>query len=220
MVVPVSGGSYQAERIFAAYFAKQGMAAVIVHRPKLSGDVESLDELNTMLKQTVKDHIQVLDWLVTQPSLDTNRVALFGASLGGIKGALLTALDGRIKAAALGLAGSDLPYIVTHSTERGVVRARTAVLQKQHWTLPELEQRLRDNITLDPQTLAPYVDSRKVLLILGVFDSVVPFKKGWELRKHLGKPETILLPSGHYTAALFIPYLEYATLTFFKQRFK
>jgi len=56
------------------------------------------------------------------------------------------------------------------------------------------------------------------LLVLGVFDRVVPFKLGWKLREHLGKPETILLPTGHLTAVLAIPTIQMQSVKFFESR--
>jgi len=46
----------------------------------------------------------------------------------------------------------------------------------------------------------------------------VPFKKGWELRKRMGRPETIILPTGHYSAVVCIPYLKLQSLEFLQRR--
>jgi hypothetical protein len=67
--------------------------------------------------------------------------------------------------------------------------------------------------------LAPCIDPQRALLVLGVFDTTVPFRKGWELRTQMGRPETILLPTGHYTALLCIPYIKSQAMKFFQSRF-
>jgi hypothetical protein len=35
----------------------------------------------------------------------------------------------------------------------------------------------------------------------------------------MGRPETLLLPTGHYTAALMIPYIRDQSLRFFQKKF-
>ncbi|MBI4663735.1 MAG: alpha/beta hydrolase [Verrucomicrobia bacterium] len=219
LVLPVAGGSYELERHFAGFFARNGMAAIIVHREKLRHELKRIDALDGLLKQTVIDHKRVIDWLETQPDLDSAKVAVFGASLGGIKGVLLTALDERIQAAVLGLVGGNLPYILAHSTEKGIVKIRDSLLGEHNGSVREFEEQLRQAITLDPNAVAPYIDAREVLLVLAAYDKVVPVEKGWELWEKMGKPEAIVLPSGHYTAAVFLPYIQREALRFFQKRF-
>jgi hypothetical protein len=57
-------------------------------------------------------------------------------------------------------------------------------------------------------------------MVLAAWDSTVPIKKGLELRRAMHKPETIFVASGHYTAAIYLPYLRYETVRFFKNRLK
>lgn len=218
LVLPVSGGDYELERHFAKYYARQGLAALIVRRePKRPGPVP-LEDFDRSLRQSVFDHRRVLDWVETRPELDAGRIGLFGVSIGGIQGALVVALDGRVRAAVLGLAGSDLPYILAHTTERSVARRRAAVLRDQQWSPEQLQQELRQAISCDPAYYAPYTDPQKVMLILAACDTVVPIKKGWELRTKLDRPETILVPAGHYSSLVFIPYLRPTTAAFFRKK--
>lgn len=219
LVLPMLGGGYGVERIFASYFASRGYAAVIVHRAKINKKEKGLEDLNPMLKEMVIDHRKVIDWLETQEDLDCARLGIFGVSMGGIKGALLIPLENRIQAAVLGLAGGDLPYILTHSTEPGLAKQREQVLREQKLTLQEAEKKLRAEITCDPMIYAPYVDPKKVLLVLARFDTVVPIEKGLELKKKMGNPEVIMLPSGHYTAAFSIPYIKQQSFEFYQKCF-
>jgi hypothetical protein len=218
MVLPMLGGGYGLERHFASYFASRGYAAVIVRRDRRANTAQ-LEDLNRLLKEMVVDHRQVIDWMETQPDLDCSRLALFGVSMGGIKGALLLPLDDRIRAAALGLAGGDLPYILTHTTEEGLAKRRQQILLEQHLTLEEAEAKLRGMLTCDPIRYASYVDPRKVLLVLARYDTVVPYNKGLELKEKMGNPETIVVPAGHYTAVLSLPYIKSRSFDFFEERF-
>ncbi len=219
LILPMLGGSYPLEKYFASYFVKRGFAAIIVHREK-TPEGTGLEVLNGMLKQSVLDNRQAIDWIETRPELDAQRIGIFGISMGAIKGALLVPLDSRIRAATLGLAGGDLPYILTQTTEKGIAKRREAILRNEHLTLPELHEKLGQCIQCDPNTYAAFVEPQKVLLILGDFDTVVPIKKGLELRQKMGKPETILVPTGHYTAILFVPYIQHQCYKFFQRKFR
>lgn len=220
MILPVSGGSYELENHFSKYFAKRGFAAVLVHRERVPKKDEFVEILDPMLRQTVRNNRRVVDWIETRPELDAGRIGVFGASLGGIKGALLTPLEPRIHTAVLGLLGGDLPYVMAHSNEPGVKRRRKALMEQRHLSVDELEAYLRTLITFDPMRLAPYVDHERVLLVLAKYDRTVPYAKGKELREKMGNPETVLVPAGHYTALLYLPHIQKSAYKFFRRRFE
>jgi len=217
VVLPIIGGGYPLEKFFCAYFARQGLAAVLVRRDRLRTP-ERLADIDGLLRQAAVDARQALDWAETRPELDSQRAGVFGISMGGIRAAFLTPLDPRIRASCIGLAGGDLPYIVTHSRERGITRRRRAYLDKQQISLQEFYEGLKPIMLSDPLNVAPAIDPSKVLLVLATFDRAVPSSKGFELRRAMGKPETIVLPTGHYTALLFVPYIKAACLRFFHEK--
>ena len=218
LVLPMLGGGYSLERHFANYFASRGYAAIIVRRDARAKSA-GVEDLNRLFRDMVIDHKRVIDWVETQGDLDAKRIGIFGVSMGGIKGALLLPLESRIRAAALGLAGGDLPYIMAHSTEPGVAKRRDQELKDRNLTVEECEQRLREILKFDPLRYAGYVDPKKVLLVLARYDTVVPIEKGMELKEKMGNPETIMLPSGHYTAVLSLPYIKSQSFDFFEKRF-
>jgi hypothetical protein len=219
VVLPILGGGYPLEKFFCSYFARRGMATVLVRRDRLKKTLEDLGEINDTLQQAAIDARQAIDWIETRPELDASRIGAFGISMGGIRAAFLAPLDSRIRAATIGLAGGDLPYIIAHSKEGGIVRRREPYLQKHGITRDEFEQELRTTLASDPLTVAPSIDPNKVLLVLATFDACVPSKKGFELRRAMGKPETIIVPTGHYTALLLLPYIKSACLRFFREKF-
>src|ERR1051325_4157336 len=106
LILPMLGGSYPLEKYFAAYFAKRGFAAIIVHREKMRKD-STTAALDFMLKQSVLDNMRAIDWIETRPELDAGSIGVFGISMGGIKGALLAPLERRVRASILGLVGGD-----------------------------------------------------------------------------------------------------------------
>lgn len=227
MILPVSAGEhYPLERHFARYFTRRGYAAVIVHREReRERDPQTGEAVNNLLKQSVFDNMGVIDWLQTRRELDANRIGVLGTSMGAIKGALLAPVDSRVKASALGLVGGDVPYILTYSQEGGlrgggIVSHRNAYLLKHHVRLEEFRRRLEETVTYDPLLVAPSVDPKKVLLFLGALDTIVPFKKGLELRRAMGKPETVVMFSGHYTTVFYLLYIRAAAFEFFQSRFE
>ncbi len=218
LVLPIWGGENVVANFFAEHFARAGYVAAIVHRQEKYKDAQSVEEMNGVFKQIVLDHKRALDWLTGRPSVDADRVAVFGVSAGAIKGALVTALDPRVKAAVLGLGGGDIPYILTHSTEKNLRRRRQEMMDEHGATLDEIHNEMRKGFQHDPLKYAQYVDPRKVLLVLAAFDTVVPFKTGWQLRRAMGRPETMVIPTGHHTSVLYIPFIQDVALNFLERR--
>ncbi|WP_084069377.1 alpha/beta hydrolase family protein [Desulfocicer vacuolatum] len=219
MVLPILGGSNNVAELFAGWFAKNGMAALIVHRHKAYKKIKEVDSMDTVLRQIVFDHMQVLDWIETRKELDLSNIGVFGVSMGGIKAALVSSLDRRIKASVFVLAGGDIPYILRHSTDKGVQKKRERYLQKNRLSEEQFYIGLKKNITCDPLHYAHYINAENSLMVLAVFDRVVPFSKGLQLREKMGKPETIYLLGGHYSSIIYVPYIQYKALSFFRRKF-
>ncbi|MGA1842780.1 MAG: alpha/beta hydrolase family protein [bacterium] len=220
MVLPILGGSYSIAKRFASYFSENGYASVIVHRQKEYKSLKNIDKIDIVLKQMVLDHMQTIDWFETQEDIDKGKIGIFGVSMGGIKGSLVSALDDRIDAAVLALAAGDIPYLLTYSKEKGIIDKKKKLLMEKKLTPDELYNSLRDIITCDPMEYAEYINANNVLMILARFDKIVPFTKGKELRDKMGKPETIYLLSGHYTAYPYIFYIKRESLQFFRRKFE
>jgi hypothetical protein len=220
VVVPISGGGYELERFSSAYFAKRGWAAVIVRRRRLAREPVNGEELSAVFRESVNDVRRAIDWIETRPELDATKVGVFGVSLGGIRASIIGPVDSRVQAAVLGLAGGDVPYILLHTADRGIVRRRKAMLKESGLTRQALEERFRTGFECDPNTFAPYMPRDRVLLVLACCDRAVPIKKGRELREKMGRPETIFLPTGHYTALFYLPYLHHESFQFLRDRFE
>ena len=218
LVLAISGGDYELEHHVARYFARHGFAAILIRRAESDVSFTTGGQINEMLKRSVQNDQRVVDWIETQPEFDAQRIMVFAISVGAIQGAIFVSVDARVRAAALGMTGGDVADILAHSREKSYVKRREAMLREQHLTSAELQQRFADAITCDPVRFAPYVDREKVMLVLGFFDHVVPFKNGRELREKMGKPETLFIAAGHYTAILYLPHIEFQVLDFYRRR--
>lgn len=218
LVLPILGGSNGISSAFARFFARKGYSVLLVHRQKKYKSLEHIEHMDLILRQIVFDHMQAIDWLETQPDIDSSRIGVFGISMGGIKSALVSALEPRVSAGVVALAAGDIPYVLSYSDDRGVKRRRDKLLLRQNQTVEQLHAQLSEQIQCDPSTYAPYVDARKILMILARFDSTVPYHKGRELRAQMGNPETIYLLAGHYSSLLYWFYIQKEAWMFFEQK--
>ncbi|MBF0101409.1 MAG: dienelactone hydrolase family protein [Desulfobacterales bacterium] len=217
MILPILGGKNQESKFFAKYFAKHGYAAIIVNRQKHYKRIDNFDKLDSILRQMVFDHKQVIDWIEMRNELDASRIGVFGVSMGAIKGALLCALEPRIKASVLALVGGDLPEILSYSVEKGIVKKRNQLMKQHELTLDEFHELLTHKIQCDPINYAQYINAKNTLLILATFDRHVPYNNGIQFKEKVGDPERIYLCAGHYTALPYIFYVQQASLTFFNE---
>lgn len=214
LLLPSAGGSYWIEEGFARYFATRGYAALLLRREKTPDGARVIDSINTIVARSVLDTRRLLDFAESRTDLDASRIGLFGISMGGIKGSLLLAVEPRIDAAVLGLAGGDLPDILVRSTEPGISAERAAFLAATGYDAATATTALRRDIAYEPLAAAGAVTPERVLLILARFDTAVPVANGWRLWQALGEPEVLVLPTGHYSAVLALPWLRPAVLEF------
>jgi dipeptidyl aminopeptidase/acylaminoacyl peptidase len=146
------------------------------------------------------DARRLLDWLVTHPEIDPDRIASAGVSTGGILALTLMEVDPRIRAGFFLMVGGNLAEILHDSRERPVRAFRERLQTEQNLETREafvsyLEPYLR---AVDPITYAARIDPRTVLLASGRFDRVVHPRHTRALWQALGKPTWIHLPAGHY----------------------
>ena len=85
-------------------------------------------------------------------------------------------------------------------------------------TPDQFHQQLKTTIACDPMAYADHINAAQSMMILALFDRAVPFKKGQELKEKIGNPETIYLVSGHYSAILYLYYVRWAALNFFREK--
>jgi len=217
VLLPVFNGHPMIARYFARYFASQGWAAVVVDRD--SDPLEALRHPEETIRASFDDYRRVLDWVEGQPELDAGRIGLFGISLGAMDAVILTALDDRVDALVVAMAGGDLPYVLLNTNYRRVVRSVDNFLADEGLTRDSLQARLHERIETDPLALAPYVDAERVLMIVTRTDAIVPFEAQQALRERLGTPETLYLPTGHRPSVFYFPKVRSSAYEFFARQF-
>ncbi len=217
VLLPIFSGQLNITRYFARYFVNQGWSAVVVDRDRdLLDDIDRLDEA---IRANIVDYRRVLDWIEEQPRLDPKRIGLFGISFGAMDAVMLTALDHRVKALVAAMAGGDLPYVFLNTNYRPVSRTVDDILQDTGMSREALRAEFERRLRTDPLRLAPYVDAEHVLMILTRTDALVPFSSQEALRRKMGSPEALYLPTGHRTSVLFFPRLRASAYEFFAKQF-
>ncbi len=219
LMLPISGGVDFSVESFAWLFIRCGINCALVHNREVEiEDTKSAEQVEDYFRQTVLDNRQVLDYLVTRPDVDPNRLGCLGLSLGGIKASLVAAVDDRIKCAVLGLAGGSMADIALHSTEEGL-KDYVDEIQELGVSGETIYTELLEKIRTDPLRLAPYLDARDTLMFIAAFDRVVPRWTGEQLRHAIGGPRTVYLVAGHYTSFLYLPYAQWQSLCFVRKKF-
>jgi hypothetical protein len=191
-----------AARYLASRFARRGVhGAVIVPEKALLETHLTPEEVELRLRDTVVAARMALRVLGEMNEVDRGQLHYFGVSAGGIFGGVLLGVEPVIRRAVLVLPGGDLPRIVTESDESSVVAYRVA--WKARGVDPEtLRLQFAKEVRTDPQHLARFVEPARLLLFLGVGDTVVPVGTGRALRAALGDPETYVLGGNHDTASV------------------
>ncbi|BCM90181.1 hypothetical protein IAD21_02032 [Abditibacteriota bacterium] len=201
------GGDFDVPRGFARYFARRGIGAAVVelpyhfHRAQLGVDPASryLSADSNLAAQTWKqaysDVSSVLTWLEAQPSVDKNRLGATGISLGAVTIHGVMGQDPRLKAAVTFVGGGDFPYIFKHS-------AITRFSPRRGYKITDDDIAILHQI--DPLAFASNNLPRRVLMIQGARDLIIPPRASHELWKALGRPPIRWLDTGHFGIGLIL----------------
>jgi dienelactone hydrolase len=217
VLLPIFSGAPAIPRFFARYFANQGWAAVVVLRTRDPFAV--LVAADDTVESNLRDYGRVLDWVDQEPEIDSSRVGLFGVSLGAMDAVMLAAVDHRVDALVVAMAGGDLPYIMLNTRYRRVVRTVHDIADVSGTSREALSARLDAEIQIDPLELARYVDAERVLMIMTRTDAIIPFEAQERLRESLGSPEALRLVTGHRPSVLMFPRVRSAAFEFFARQF-
>ena len=219
VLLPILNGQKHLMRPFATYFAQHGYAAVIVDNLQRRSLLEDMIDPEPAIRRTIQRHRRVIDWVETRPDLDSSTIGVFGASLGGFNALFLAAFDSRVSAVVPALAGGSLAEVLVTSDERRIVRAVDAVRDELGLDDAQLLDYLQEKIQTDTLVVAEHIHPDRVLMVLAKNDDAVPYERQLELREAMSEPEAITLPTGHASAAAYLPYLRSKVLGFFDRKF-
>jgi dienelactone hydrolase len=210
VVLHILGADFALSRYLSARLAERGVAALFVKLPYygerrpagspkkfLSADIER--SIRSM-QQGVCDVRRASAWLASRPEIDPERLGVTGISLGGIVGALAAEADPTVNRAVFLLAGGDLARILWEMPEPEAARYRARWVESGR-TLADLKA-LTD--PYDPLTHARRLVGKRILMIAGTVDEVIPPSSARALWEAAGRPPIRWYDCGHYSAVGFL----------------
>ena len=210
VVLHILGADFALSRYYAARLADQGVAALFLKLPyygerRPSGGNQrflstDIDRSTLSMRQGVCDVRRAVAWLASRSEIDPGKLGVTGISLGGITSALAAAVDPAITRGAFLLAGGGLDEILWEMDEPDARRYR------QQWLA---SGRTRNDLKilttpLDPLTYADRLSGKKILMMAGNNDEVVPPSSTRALWEAAGKPPIRWFDCGHYSAAGYL----------------
>ena len=168
------GGSKSDARAFAPLALPKGYALLALdaqyhgERKREGKSLVSADfgAMRQAFVQTIVDYRRGLDYLATRPDIDSKRIGLVGASLGGIMGGVLTAVEPRIKTSVLIVGGGDWRTLLAKSTNDAAVRLRELTKDLPPSAMDPLD-------LVDPIYYVGHISPRPLLMQNGRKDDVV-----------------------------------------------
>jgi len=221
IVLDIMYGNSVVPRGLARGLAAQGVAALYMpmayynsRRPKDNAHIRWMDEDPTRAieppRQTVMDIRRAKAILASREEVDPTRIGITGVSLGGIMTSLAAGIDGSFYRVVPILAGGDVADMIFHAPEtRRVMEKLLAKGIDQEKLEPVMGP-------VEPLSFASRIDPRTCLMINASKDEVIPKNCTMDLWNAIGKPTLLWLPSGHYTAAWYLPTIKQTAIDFLK----
>ncbi len=147
------------------------------------GFVTTMRAVRERTWKTIHDTRRLIDYLVTRPDIDPERIYLAGASYGAITGTTVVAHEPRIKAAILVVGGGNFSLMGESPAIRRELPA---------WAVPWTRFLLTSILGVaDPVLAAPHTGGTPVLMQNGTKDDVVVPAAGEALYEALAEPKEI-----------------------------
>ena len=207
VVLHILGADFALSRYMAARFANEGIAALFVQLPYYGnrrpggekGEARFLsanaERSISAMRQGVCDVRRGVCWLASRPEVDAQRLGVTGISLGGIVSAVAAEAEPAIGRVVTILAGGDLAEILWTMPE--------AAKYRKLWT--DSGRSFADLKTLtdpfDPLTYASRLRGKRMLMIAGNVDEVIPPASVRKLWDAAGRPPIVWYDCGHFSAA-------------------
>jgi dienelactone hydrolase len=227
VVLPVTGGDYGETRLFSDHLAAKGFTTLRFERRADwlfthgdgRGEAREPEAIARLATEYARDVQRGLAWLRARPDVDPARVGILGLSLGAIIASRVAAADPDLRGVVLLIGGAGLADIVLSANDREVAQYRAALSARHGVPEPELAPLLHAAFDpVDNLPDLPRLGRERTLLVTARFDAVVRRVYGDRLWEAAGRPERSLLPCGHYSTVLFVPWLRRRVRRWFEAR--
>lgn len=208
VVLHILGADFALSRYLAARLADRGVAALFLKLPyygerRPAGNDKrflSVDIPRSMLsmRQGVCDVRRATAWLASRKEVDSMKLGITGISLGGIVASLSAEIDPTLNEAAFLLAGGDLAEILWTMPEGAAYRRLWIESGKSKDDLRAL------TLPFDPLTYAQRLHGKRIFMMAGNVDEVIPPSSALALWQAAGKPPIHWMDCGHYSAAGYL----------------
>jgi predicted esterase len=175
---------------------------------------------------------QIIDWASHDQAIDSQKLALFGLSLGGFVTAITMGIDGRVKAGVLTVMGGNsakISQLNPRWVRRGFAQSDEKYRQQQeiyHRYLHEVVQKgfaqvdppLR-SFLIDPMTFAAFLRDRPVCMFNARWDEAIPREATLEFWEKCGRPPITWLPATHASIWAWYPIIQRKISLFLRSAF-
>jgi cephalosporin-C deacetylase-like acetyl esterase len=209
IVLDITAGDQRLSRMIATCLAQNEIAALFVQmayygprRPpgsKLRLLSTNIPHTLEAVRQTVLDIRRATAWMEARTELNPKRLGLHGTSLGSIVGALAAEMEPKLSRVSIALGGGGL-------VDAYYEHPRADPYRKVWEALGGTKEMVaRALAPVDPLSCAANLKDRKVLMIAGRRDEIVPPSATMALWKAAGEPKILWYDCTHYGAALYFP---------------
>lgn len=221
-IFPSIMGITTVEKRMAAYFARKGNNVIVARLQEDIADIERpIEDIDGFLIRSTTSARVLCDMAQQFTEVDPDRIASFGASLGGIRLMIAMGVDKRFKYGVTYVTGGDLPDIMTESLVPEIMMYRMKKMQDLELkTKQEYREALERVSTVDPLLFADYLDSDNIMMGIATKDVHVPSKNQYKLWRKLGQPLARFLKRGHVMSIIGAYTNKRKTLAFFREKWK
>ena len=211
VVHPLGGPTPPVEEVCAS-FARNGVAAAMVilpyygsRRPAGADRSEvlaaaSVETLVAFLRQSAADIRRARDALARLPSIERDRIGVFGISLGAVVASLAAGVDGNFRSCVSVVGGGDLASIIFNGSREAA--AFRAAFERDGLDEETARRLLRG---VDPLTYAHRIGAGRTKLYNCDGDEVIPKRCAEALAEQAGRAPIRWFPGGHKWIALYTP---------------
>lgn len=208
IVLDITGGDQSLSRNLSTFLAQKKIAALFVQmayygprRPpgsKLRLLMPNVQHSLEAVRQTVLDLRVATAWLEARPEIDAKRLGILGTSLGSFMAALTAEMEPKLGRVVVLLGGGGF-------VDGYYDHPKAAPYRKVYEALGGTKEMLAKLIApADPLTCAANLKERKLLILAGKRDEIVPPKMAEALWNASGRQKIVWYDCGHYGAIAYL----------------
>jgi dienelactone hydrolase len=203
----ITGGDQSLSRLISTHLAQRRIAALFVQmayygprRPvgtKMRLLSTNIPQTIAAVRQTVLDLRRATAWMESRPEIDPSRLGILGTSLGSFMAALTAEMEPKLGRVVVLLGGAGL-------VDAYYDHPQAAFARKVWEAIGGNKQQVKDLLApVDPITCAENLKQRRLLILAGSRDEIVPPSAAIALWKASGEQKIVWFDCTHYSAALY-----------------